>query len=57
MKSVVPEFQYGMSVAMQTSGTLPILRMGNIQAGDVLLSGLKYVRLPERATALPSTAR
>lgn len=51
VRSVVTEFQYGMSVPMQTSGTLPILRMGNIQAGDVVLSGLKYVRLPERLTA------
>jgi type I restriction enzyme S subunit len=51
VKSVVTEFQYGMSVPMEASGTLPILRMGNIQAGDVLLSDLKYVRLPERLTA------
>lgn len=50
VKSVVTEFQYGMSVAMQTAGALPILRMGNIQAGDVLLSGLKYVTLPDRFT-------
>jgi type I restriction enzyme S subunit len=51
LNSVVNEFQYGLSVAMQTTGTLPILRMGNIQAGNVLLTGLKYVRLPERLTA------
>lgn len=50
VKSVVNEFQYGMSVPMQTSGTLPILRMGNIQAGDVLLSDLKFVTLAERFT-------
>jgi type I restriction enzyme S subunit len=50
VKSVVSEFQYGLSVPMQTSGTLPILRMGNIQAGDVLLSDLKFVTLAERVT-------
>jgi type I restriction enzyme S subunit len=50
LKSVVDEFQYGMSVAMQASGSLPILRMGNIQAGDVLLTDLKYVTLPDRFT-------
>jgi type I restriction enzyme S subunit len=51
VKSVVPEFQYGMSTPMQEAGTLPILRMGNIQAGDVLLTSLKYVTLPEKITA------
>lgn len=50
VKSVVNEFQYGMSVPMQTSGTLPILRMGNIQSGDVLLCDLKFVTLAERFT-------
>jgi restriction endonuclease S subunit len=35
---------------MQTDGLLPILRMGNIQAGDVVLAGLKFVTLPERFT-------
>jgi len=51
VNSVVREFQYGMSVPMQTKGMLPILRMGNIQAGEVLLSDLKYVTLPERLTS------
>lgn len=51
VKSVALEFQYGLSVAMQPTGTLPILRMGNIQAGDVILDGLKYVTLPDRTTA------
>jgi type I restriction enzyme S subunit len=48
--AVVSEFQYGLSVPMQAKGTLPILRMGNLQAGDVLLTGLKYVTLPDRFT-------
>jgi type I restriction enzyme, S subunit len=43
--SVVTAFQYGLSVPMQPRGALPILRMGNIQDGDVLLSDLKFVTL------------
>ena len=50
VKSVVSEFQYGLSVPMQLTGDLPILRMGNIQAGDVLLTDLKYVTLPKKIT-------
>lgn len=46
--SIVTSFQYGLSVPMQTAGTLPILRMGNIQDGDVLLSDLKFVTLPPK---------
>ena len=37
VSSVVETFQYGLSVPMQIGGTLPILRMGNIQDGEVLL--------------------
>lgn len=43
VKTVVSQFQYGLSLAMQPTGTLPILRMGNIQNGDVVLDNLKYV--------------
>lgn len=46
--TVVESFQYGLSVPMQQKGKLPILRMGNIQSGDVVISGLKYVSLPEK---------
>lgn len=46
VNSVVSTFQYGLSVPMQTKGELPILRMGNIQDGEVLLSELKFVSLP-----------
>lgn len=46
--SVVTAFQYGLSVPMQPRGALPILRMGNIQDGDVLLSDLKFVTLPPK---------
>jgi type I restriction enzyme, S subunit len=49
--AVVSDFQYGLSVAMQTKGSLPILRMGNLQQGNVNFSGLKYVSLPDRVTA------
>jgi len=50
LRTVVSDFQYGLSVAMQTKGSLPILRMGNIQQGDVNFGGLKYVSLPDRLT-------
>ena len=46
--SVVTTFQYGLSVPMQQEGALPILRMGNIQDGDVVLSDLKFVTLPPK---------
>ena len=44
---VVENFQYGLSVPMDDRGDLPILRMGNIQDGDVEFSDLKYVNLPD----------
>ena len=47
VKSVVRQFQYGLSMAMAAKGEYPILRMGNIQAGEVLLDDLKYVDLPQ----------
>ena len=33
---------------MDGKGRIPILRMGNIQAGEVVLSDLKYVSLPRK---------
>ncbi|MCU0731582.1 MAG: restriction endonuclease subunit S, partial [Hyphomonas sp.] len=51
VNSVVGAFQYGLSVPMQSQGDTPILRMGNIQDGDVLLKDLKYVSLPESELA------
>jgi type I restriction enzyme, S subunit len=50
LKSVISEFQYGLSVAMQLTGSLPILRMGNLQRGMVEFDDLKYVSLPNRVT-------
>lgn len=50
LKEIVTDFQYGLSVAMQLKGSLPILRMGNIQRGNVEFDDLKYVSLPESAT-------
>ena len=44
---VVANFQYGLSVPMDDHGHLPILRMGNIQNGDVDFFDLKYVNLPD----------
>ena len=51
VSSVVETFQYGLSVPMEPRGNLPILRMGNIQDGDVVLADLKYVNLPEKITS------
>ena len=47
LNCVVENFQYGLSVPMDDHGDLPILRMGNIQNGDVEFSDLKYVNLPD----------
>jgi len=51
VNSVVTTFQYGLSVPMELKGELPILRMGNIQDGDVLLSDIKFVSLPAKIVA------
>lgn len=51
VESVVTEFQYGLSVPMQLKGAVPILRMGNIQSGDVVFNEIKYVSLPEQIIA------
>lgn len=48
VSAVVISFQYGLSVPMETKGHIPILRMGNIQDGDVLLRDLKFVSLSPR---------
>jgi type I restriction enzyme S subunit len=48
VSSVVDAFQYGLSVPMEQKGKLPILRMGNIQSGEIVLGDLKYVSLPEK---------
>ena len=49
--SVVDNFQYGLSVPMQQTGRLPVLRMGNIQSGEVVLDDLKYVSLPDKVVS------
>jgi type I restriction enzyme, S subunit len=51
LRELIHTFQYGLSVPMSTAGELPILRMGNIQNGEVVLDDLKYVSLPKAATA------
>jgi type I restriction enzyme S subunit len=50
VSSVVRTFQYGLSVPMKEKGTLPILRMGNIQDGEVRMSDLKFVSLEAKQT-------
>jgi type I restriction enzyme S subunit len=51
VNAVVNTFQYGLSVPMETKGNLPILRMGNIQDGDVISLDLKFVSLPPKVVA------
>ncbi|QDW67205.1 restriction endonuclease subunit S [Luteimonas granuli] len=47
VSGVVTNFEYGLSLPMHLKGHTPILRMGNIQRGDVVMDGLKYVTLPQ----------
>lgn len=51
VSSVVGSFQYGLSVPMEQKGKLPILRMGNIQNGEVVLADLKFVSLQEKVVS------
>lgn len=44
---VVTNFEYGLSLPMHLKGATPILRMGNIQRGDVVMDDLKYVTLSQ----------
>jgi type I restriction enzyme, S subunit len=50
VSSVVQTFQYGLSVPMKEKGSLPILRMGNIQDGEIRMSDLKFVSLATAET-------
>lgn len=50
VSEVTTALEYGLSVAMQAEGKLPILRMGNIQEGAVEMKDLKYVTLPASIT-------
>lgn len=45
VNAVVTNFEYGLSLPMHLRGDTPILRMGNIQNGDVVMDSLKYVSL------------
>lgn len=47
VNEVVTNFEYGLSLPMQLKGATPILRMGNIQRGDVVMDELKYVTLSQ----------
>lgn len=46
LNAVVTNFEYGLSLPMHLKGATPILRMGNIQQGDIVMDDLKYVTLP-----------
>lgn len=45
VNAVVTNFEYGLSLPMHLKGATPILRMGNIQQGDVVMDELKYVTI------------
>jgi type I restriction enzyme S subunit len=45
VNAVVTNLEYGLSLPMHLKGATPILRMGNIQQGDVVMEELKYVTL------------
>ncbi|WP_395017912.1 restriction endonuclease subunit S [Dongia sp.] len=45
ISAAVRNFEYGLSLPMYLRGETPILRMGNIQHGDVVMDDLKYVTL------------
>lgn len=47
VSEVVTNFEYGLSLPMHLKGATPILRMGNIQRGDVVMDELKYVTLSQ----------
>ncbi len=47
LNEVVTNFEYGLSMPMHLKGDTPILRMGNIQQGDVVMDELKYVTLSQ----------
>ena len=47
VNEVVTNFEYGLSLPMHLKGATPILRMGNIQRGDVVMDELKYVTLSQ----------
>jgi type I restriction enzyme S subunit len=44
---VTTSLEYGLSASMHGQGEIPILRMGNLQSGRVLLDDLKYVTLSQ----------
>ncbi|MBS0384073.1 MAG: restriction endonuclease subunit S, partial [Proteobacteria bacterium] len=45
VNAVILNFEYGLSLPMHLKGATPILRMGNVQHGDVVMEDLKYVTL------------
>src|SRR5262249_50501008 len=45
VNSVVTYFEYGLSLPMHLNGETPILRIGNIQQGDIVMDEMKYVTL------------
>lgn len=51
LSEVLPTVEYGISAPLGASGSVPVLRMGNLQAGSVDVSELRYTG--QEAAALP----
>ncbi|MBI1282511.1 MAG: hypothetical protein GC179_30570 [Anaerolineaceae bacterium] len=49
---VVPTIQYGISVSLEDTDGIPVLRMNNLKNGEIDLSELKYSRSVEARTLL-----
>jgi type I restriction enzyme, S subunit len=43
IKRIVSQVDYGISVSTEPEGTYPVLKMGNIQAGEIVFSKMGYV--------------
>ncbi|MBD3305387.1 hypothetical protein GF348_03360 [candidate division KSB3 bacterium] len=46
IKEITNNIQYGLSGKLSKHGQFPVLRMGNLQKGRVILDNLKYIDLP-----------
>lgn len=43
IKRIVSQVDYGISVSTEPQGTYPVLKIGNIQAGEIVFSKMSYV--------------
>jgi type I restriction enzyme S subunit len=52
LRDVVPRTEYGISVSLEDTDGIPVLRMNNLKGGEIDLSDLKYSRSMEAQTLL-----